>query len=1105
MRVEDQRVLGIHRLRAQLKQIVCKRAISSLAYFFCECAADSVESEMPWSALEDISCVSKSVTDLDRALGVLPRAVRLNLHDNNITELSSQLVCLRALEELVFSCNQIVTLRPLLQPGSARYLSRLTVLNLSSNKIESLHGVERLTALVKLDVAHNEICDLDEVRRLIHLEALRHLWLEGNPVSYERHYRARVLALIPQWERFMLDGKVSAALEEQLIVEHHIEKASGAIGGGHGVMPAQAAANQQEAPNWKCDASCYSCGARFTWAFGSTPRHHCRQCGNSVCHRHSQNVLPLPHFGDEYDGPERVCDNCFRDLVQPAQPANDTLDLNISGTEPKEPKLSAASLPVQTGMPIVGDTPINMAPGLSPIATPESSPDRPRPRTRPKSVEIAESDAVIASVVEPKGKNKKRKGKRKKRIASKVLEEQDSLRAQVDQIFETGGESALAIYQAWVDENNPEENIASANSLKEQGILSELASNPDISQVVNTTSNDSLIQEAISVGQSVDLEIEDENSHVGLPVQQSTPLLRRSESRTGRDRQSNVSEGSTTPANMDASIDVVSGDVFGTGYSELNTNADVVIAASDPDLLGKSLREEKAMESTDEFLVDLFDRDGHTDNRMLQVYGNSKILVMDTDTAKSRDMWDLTCLIDATTGKSARSINAHQALLSQQVTLSFIYGRKDRRVKHFYMESVEETEQFLELMSPVIQRNRKLRVNDNSLFYKCLKCNAVFAHEGEQLEGVSVACVFCHSNQVIEILSHQTTDTTANAHADADEQRKNSLGRYSSCSSRKSPALNDDTLPYSSIPTDDVADCRIIDHNRKLLLDLEHFAEGEKCLGGIGCSVHVGSMKIQPVFVVGSSAALYLIDCPEDGSMKIIRKDRYVSIHRIDVSVDSQRLRFILEGDRFFDLLIGDDAKTWGFLQMLSEVPYLSGCNLHVDCSFSDALSYHIPEALVQGTLILGTMKDMMVDTAVATEMCRKSAIIEEMEGNPIHFCLLANVSTVDTPLCLVVGLDDSVRIFTLYAKDNVLGASLDSLEEVEVIDLNDVEKIMYSSKEPRCAHIIYWGEGRMTPEDMAVPIIITMETSRTLHTFITKMNARWSLNFGFDLPLVPK
>ena len=44
-----------------------------------------------------------------------------------------------------------------------RYLTKLTVLILSDNKIESLIGLERLTALRQLDLSRNEIASFDEV------------------------------------------------------------------------------------------------------------------------------------------------------------------------------------------------------------------------------------------------------------------------------------------------------------------------------------------------------------------------------------------------------------------------------------------------------------------------------------------------------------------------------------------------------------------------------------------------------------------------------------------------------------------------------------------------------------------------------------------------------------------------------------------------------------------------------------------------------------------------------------------------------------------------------------------------------------------------------
>ncbi|RHZ02693.1 hypothetical protein DYB31_000678 [Aphanomyces astaci] len=43
-------------------------------------------------------------------------------------------------------------------------------------------------------------------------------------------------------------------------------------------------------------------------------KHHCRNCGNSVCSSHSKNQLPLPQFG--ILRAVRVCDRCTKDVLQ---------------------------------------------------------------------------------------------------------------------------------------------------------------------------------------------------------------------------------------------------------------------------------------------------------------------------------------------------------------------------------------------------------------------------------------------------------------------------------------------------------------------------------------------------------------------------------------------------------------------------------------------------------------------------------------------------------------------------------------------------------------------------------------------------------------------
>lgn len=47
------------------------------------------------------------------------------------------------------------------------------------------------------------------------------------------------------------------------------------------------------------------CGYVFTL----TDRHHCRQCGRSVCERHGARKFMCAHLG--YKDPQRLCDNCY--------------------------------------------------------------------------------------------------------------------------------------------------------------------------------------------------------------------------------------------------------------------------------------------------------------------------------------------------------------------------------------------------------------------------------------------------------------------------------------------------------------------------------------------------------------------------------------------------------------------------------------------------------------------------------------------------------------------------------------------------------------------------------------------------------------------------
>lgn len=67
------------------------------------------------------------------------------------------------------------------------------------------------------------------------------------------------------------------------------------------------------APAWKLGKRCHVCACKFGY-FKS--RHHCRNCGESVCGRHSRETLPLRHLG--LFQPQRVCVVCYEHLQNAA-------------------------------------------------------------------------------------------------------------------------------------------------------------------------------------------------------------------------------------------------------------------------------------------------------------------------------------------------------------------------------------------------------------------------------------------------------------------------------------------------------------------------------------------------------------------------------------------------------------------------------------------------------------------------------------------------------------------------------------------------------------------------------------------------------------------
>ncbi|TDH66997.1 hypothetical protein CCR75_009382 [Bremia lactucae] len=115
-------------------------------------------------------------------------------------------------------------------------------------------------------------------------------------------------------------------------------------------------------PRWAMGSKCSHCAHSFGYF---RQRHHCRNCGASVCGRHSRHHVPLKHLG--LDQPQRVCTCCFDDVqaqyniralsrvtqaggVYPYVNTSDTFTNDWSHSRPRHSK-SIFSEPTQHGKP----------------------------------------------------------------------------------------------------------------------------------------------------------------------------------------------------------------------------------------------------------------------------------------------------------------------------------------------------------------------------------------------------------------------------------------------------------------------------------------------------------------------------------------------------------------------------------------------------------------------------------------------------------------------------------------------------------------------------------------------------------------------------------
>ena len=147
-----------------------------------------------WRFLRHLSLADNSLTYMTAtSLSPLANTLHaLDLSSNLFSEVPDCLASLTALRALNLSNCMIESLHSL----ARNPIPAITALNLRSNRLASLAGIERLLSLERLDLRNNQLTDSTEIARLTGIPDIREIWVLGNPfVRTYSNYRLTIFNL----------------------------------------------------------------------------------------------------------------------------------------------------------------------------------------------------------------------------------------------------------------------------------------------------------------------------------------------------------------------------------------------------------------------------------------------------------------------------------------------------------------------------------------------------------------------------------------------------------------------------------------------------------------------------------------------------------------------------------------------------------------------------------------------------------------------------------------------------------------------------------------------------------------------------------------------
>ncbi|EGD76890.1 hypothetical protein PTSG_08236 [Salpingoeca rosetta] len=180
-----------------------------------------------WPALHILDAACNELHEISRSIARAPNVHTLVLSSNKIAALAIELARLQSLHTLSLGYNHITSVAVVRDIAAQHGLQKLTHLTLCFNQIKSLDGLQFLSNLTVLNVAHNRISDLREIDAfLVPLPFLRELDLRGNTVVMQSDVHPLIFALFgrDRWRSFVLNDITARDLTNVQLVHYFLKE-----------------------------------------------------------------------------------------------------------------------------------------------------------------------------------------------------------------------------------------------------------------------------------------------------------------------------------------------------------------------------------------------------------------------------------------------------------------------------------------------------------------------------------------------------------------------------------------------------------------------------------------------------------------------------------------------------------------------------------------------------------------------------------------------------------------------------------------------------------------------------------------------------------------